>query len=66
MSLPVRSLCLTVLAALALASTPAHPGRASACKAPPFAFPKETQRAVHAAIAARGGWSGGCSVSWPV
>lgn len=63
MSLPVRSLCLTVLAALALASTPAHAGRASACKAPPFAVPKETQRAVDAAIDARVVGTGAGAVS---
>lgn len=65
MSLPVRPLFLIVLAALALAPTPAHAGRASACKAPPFAVPKETQRAVDAAIDARvvGTGSGGVSAA---
>ena len=63
MPLPVRPLFMTVLAALALASTPAHAGRASACKAPPFAVPKETQRAVDAAIDARVVGTGAGAVS---
>ncbi len=51
MSLRAPLLLLT-LAALT-SSAPAHAGRASACKAPPFAVPRETQRAVDAAIDAR-------------
>ena len=53
MSLPARLLLVPALVSLALAGSPAHAGRASACKAPPFAVPKETQRAVDAAIDAR-------------
>ena len=48
-----RLLLLSVIASLGFASQPAHAGRASACKAPPFSVPKETQRAVDAAIDAR-------------
>lgn len=66
MLLPVRPLFLTGLAALALISTPAHAGRASACKAPPFAVPKETQRAVDAAIEARVVGTGAGAVSTSV
>lgn len=49
--------------ALACSSASAHAGRASACKAPPFSVPKETQRAVDAAIDARitGAGAGGAS-----
>lgn len=48
------------------ASTPARAGRASACKAPPFAVPKETQRAVDAAIDARVVGTGAGAVSTSV
>ncbi len=44
-------------------SKPAHAGRASACKAPPFSVPKETQRAVDAAIDARVVGTGAGAVS---
>lgn len=43
--------------------SPAHAGRASACKAPPFSVPKETQRAVDAAIDARVVGTGAGAVS---
>lgn len=58
-----RLLLFSVLVSLGLASVPAHAGRASACKAPPFSVPKETQRAVDAAIDARvvGTGAGGVS-----
>jgi len=66
MLLPARPLMLAFLTALAVASTPAHAGRASACKAPPFAVPKETQRAVDAAIEARVVGTGAGAVSTAV
>ena len=58
-----RLLLLSVLVSLGLASAPAHAGRASACKAPPFSVPKETQRAVDAAIDARVVGTGAGAVS---
>ena len=63
MSLPARLLLVPVLASLALAASPAHAGRARACKAPPFSVPKETQRAVDAAIDARVVGTGAGAVS---
>ena len=53
----------SIVALFVLGSSTAHAGRASACKAPPFAVPTETQRAVDAAIDARvvGTGAGGVS-----
>ena len=53
---------LLALSTLGL-SRPAQAGRASACKAPPFSVPKETQRAVDAAIDARVVGTGAGAVS---
>ncbi len=61
-----RLLMIPLFAALAVASSPAHAGRASrasACKAPPFSVPRETQRAVDAAIDARVTGTGAGAVS---
>lgn len=67
MSLLPRPLVLllagALLGSLALVSAPARAGRASACKAPPFAVPTETQRAVDAAINAHVIGTGGGGVS---
>ena len=63
MPLPARLLLVPVLVSLALAGSPAHAGRARACKAPPFSVPKETQRAVDAAIDARVVGTGAGAVS---
>ena len=58
-----RLLLIPLLASLSIVSSPAHAGRASACKAPPFSVPKETQRAVDAAIDARVTGTGAGAVS---
>ena len=62
----MQALCRFIPAvalAFALMPAPAQASRASACKAPPFSVPKETQRAVDAAIDARvtGTGAGGAS-----
>ena len=49
----LRATLLLLSLSSLIAADPARAGRASACKAPPFAVPKETQRAVDAAIDAR-------------
>lgn len=58
-----RAPLLLLALALATLARPAHAGRASACKAPPFAVPTETQRAVDAAIDARVTGTGAGAVS---
>ena len=59
----IRPLMFSLIAVWFASGSPAHAGRASACKAPPFSVPKETQRAVDAAIDARVVGTGAGAVS---
>lgn len=62
----LRALLIASSFAVLVLPHPALAGRASACKAPPFAVPKETQRAVDAAIDARVVGTGAGAVSTTV